>query len=112
MEEEGEHCVVLHGLEWYPDVDLQRLSTFCCEECRQLVHLFVVLDDGSEPLCPRVFAEREEVLAQEVLWYETGAQLVQNRFQACGHSVGELNDVLSQDLHLNELFHVRDIVEN
>ena len=66
VEEEGEHCMVLHGLERYPDVDLQWLASLRCEERRQLVHLLVVLDDGSESLRPRVLAERAEALLYAV----------------------------------------------
>ena len=41
---------------------------------------------------------RLEVLAQEVLRNEAGAELVvQDRFQARGHGIGELDDVLCQN---------------
>ena len=90
-------------------VHLQRLSPLGHEERRQLVDLLVVLDDWRESLYRCVFAERPEVLSQEVLWHEAGAELVvQDRFQARGHGV----DVLRQDLHLDELLHVRDIVQD
>ena len=70
MNEEGEHGMVLRGLEWHPNVHLLWLSPLCREECSQLIDLLVVLDDWSETLCHSVFAECAEVLAQEVLWHE------------------------------------------
>ena len=74
VQEEGEHCMVLHGLKRYPDVHLKWLPSLCCEKRRQLVHLLVILDDGCEALRPCVLAECAEVLSQEVLWHETGGQ--------------------------------------
>ena len=64
VQKEGEHCMVLDGLKRYPHVHLEFLSSLCCEERRQLVHLLVILDDGCEALCPCVFAECPEVLPQ------------------------------------------------
>ena len=56
VQKEGEHCMVLHGLEGYPDVDFECFSSLRQEVCCQLVDLLVVLNDWGEPLCRRMLA--------------------------------------------------------
>ena len=98
--------MVLRGLERHPDVHLKLLPPLGHEERRELIDLLMVLDDGREPLHCGLFPEGAEVLTQEVLRYEAGTEFVaEDRFQTHCHGVGELDDVLCQDLHLNELLH-------